>query len=306
MPSSSHLPPGCRVLTRMFFSVSAAVTVLPRSAPLAHSTSVAIVGGVSGGGVVHLRGGQSVERHRLGSQRLHRLDVGGITRLEAADVGVLTDLALREELLRCAAAHRTGRRRHDHVLDAEPAEDPLVGVAMRPVRLGESFVGEVEGVRVLHDELAAAENACPRALLVAVLGLHLVQGDREILVRVVLALDGEREQFLVGGAEQVVAALAVLQPEQSVAVLGPAVGRLVRFARQERGQGDLLGTDAVHLFPHHPLDLTQHAQTQRQPRVDAGRDATHITGADQQLVAGGPRRRRGRRAECGGTGGTGG
>ena len=71
-----------------------------------------------------------------------------------------------------------------------------------------------------------------------------------------------------------------------MAVLGPAVGRLVRLPRQQRRQRDLLGADRVHLLADHPLDLPQHPQPERQPRVDAGRDATHVTGAHEQLVAG--------------------
>ena len=42
--SSSHSPPGWRTLSITFFSVSAAVTVRPKVAPLAQSTSVAMVG----------------------------------------------------------------------------------------------------------------------------------------------------------------------------------------------------------------------------------------------------------------------
>ena len=88
--------------------------------------------GVSGG-VVHLGLGLTLDRQRLRHRGDHRLDVGGVSRLQAAHEGVLADLALGQELLGCAAAHRPGHRRHDDVAHAEPVEDPLVGVAVRVI-----------------------------------------------------------------------------------------------------------------------------------------------------------------------------
>jgi hypothetical protein len=89
----------------------------------------------------------------------------------------------------------------------------------------------------------------------------------------------------VRGTEEVVAAAAVLEPEQVGAVLRPAPGGLVGLTRQQRGEVDLLGADGVHLLAHHPLDVAQHSQAQRQPGVDPRRDATDVAGADEQLVA---------------------
>ena len=80
-------------------------------------------------------------------------------------------------------------------------------------------------VRVLHHELAAAQQTGPRAGLVAVLGLDLVDAQRQILVRRVQVLHEQREHLLVGRRQQEVVAAAVLQAEQVVAVLGPAVGQ---------------------------------------------------------------------------------
>ena len=165
-------------------------------------------------------------------------------------------------------------------------EDPLVCLAVRLVGRLEPVLVEVERVGVLHDEFASTQDARARTALVAVLRLDLVQRDRQVLVGGVLALDGESEQFLVGGAEQHVDALAVGEPEQRVAVLGPAVRRLVRLARQQSGQQDLLRADRVHLVADHLLHPPQHPQAERQPRVHAGRDPAHVARAHEQLVAG--------------------
>ena len=190
--------------------------------------------GRGAGGVVHLGFGQTVGRQRLRDRGDHRLDVGGVTGLQAAHVGVLADLAFGQEFLRCAAAHRAGDRRDDDVAHRQSVEDLLVGLAVRVILSLEPVVVDVEGVGVLHQELATAQDAGTRAGLVAVLGLDLVQQQREVLVRAVLALDRQREQLFVGGPEQIVVAAAVLEPEHAVAVLGPPVRRLVGRTRQQR------------------------------------------------------------------------
>ena len=245
-------------------------------------------GGV--GGVLGVRGGRvaapvGLRRDRLGGAHPDGLDVGGVVARGAADVGVLADLGLGEELLARRPAHRTGRRLDDDVLEAEPVEDPDVGVAVLLVGLLEPGVVDVEGVGVLHHELAPAQQPGARTRLVAVLGLDLVDRERQVLVGGVEVLHHEGEHLLVRGAEEVVGALAVLEPEDVGAVVGPAVGRLVGLLGQQRGERQLLGADVVHLLADDGLDPAQHAQAQGQPGVHARRDAADVAGADQQAVA---------------------
>ena len=220
-----------------------------------------------------------------GRQGVDRLDVRGVVAPRAADVGVLADGGLRQELLGLRAAHGAGLGLDDDVVEAETVEDPDVGVAVLLVRRVEAGVVDVEGVGVLHRELTAAQDAGPGTRLVAVLGLDLVDRERQVLVGGVEVLDHEGEHLLVGGAEQVVVALAVLEPEDAVAVLGPAPGRLVGLAGQQRREQQLLGADRVHLVADDLLDLAQHAQAERQPGVDAGRGPADVAGADQEAVA---------------------
>lgn len=243
--------------------------------------------GLDGGGVRRgddLGSGHLGEVHGCGLGHLHGLDVGGIPGL-VADEGVLADLADRQELLRRGAAHGAGRRLDDDVVEAEAVEDPDVGRAVGVVGLLQTFVGDVEGVGVLHDELAATQQPGTGASLVAVLRLDLVDRQRQVLVGAVEILDGEGEHLLVGGAEQQVGALAVLEPEEVVAVLRPPAGRLVGLARQQRGEAQLLA-DPVHLLADDALDAAQHREPEREPGVDPGRGATDVAGAHEQLVAG--------------------
>ena len=183
------------------------------------------------------------------------------------------------------AAHRPRGGLDDDVVEAEPVEGLHV---RRPVRLVgglEAGVGDVEGVGVLHHELASAQHAGAGTRLVAVLRLDLVEPDRQVLVGGVQVLDHEGEHLLVRGTEQVVAALAVLEPEHAVAVLAPAAGRLVGLARQQRRELELLGADRVHLLADHRLDVAQHPQAQRQPGVDAGGGPPDVARPDEQPVA---------------------
>ncbi len=89
-----------------------------------------------------------------------------------------------------------------------------------------------------------------------------------------------------GGAEQVVGALAVGEAEQRVAVIRPSPARLEDLARDERGQEHLLPADGGHLLAHHLLDVAQRHQAQRQPGGDTRTDPAHISGTDEQPMAG--------------------
>ena len=131
---------------------------------------------------MHLGVGLAIDRRRLRHRGDHRLDIGGIPRLQASDEGVLADIAFGQEFLRRAAAHRAGDRGDDDVADTERGKDPLVGLAVCVVLRLEPVVVDVEQIRVLHDELAATQDPVARPGLVTVLGLNLVQQHREILV----------------------------------------------------------------------------------------------------------------------------
>ena len=232
-----------------------------------------------------MRGGQPVERDLVGDDGGDRLDVGRVA-AGRADEGVLADRGRVEELLAPGAAHRPRHRRDDHVLQAEPVEDPDVGVAVQGVARVQPGVVDVEGVAVLHRELAAAEQAGAGPRLVPVLGLDLVQRDRQVLVGAVEVLHQEREHLLVGGAEQEVVPAAVLEAEEVGAVLGPAAGGLVGLARQQGREGDLLRAHRVHLLADDALDVAEDPVAQRQPGEPARRGPADVPAAGQEAVAG--------------------
>ena len=245
--------------------------------------------GLNGGGVGGVqddcRGGVLGDFDFLGN---HGGDGLNVCRVAARGTheGVFTDGGRVQELFTAGATHRAGLCGHNDNLQAQALKDALVCGAVRHVRLVQALIVNVEGVGVLHDELAAAQQTRAGARLIAVLGLNLVQVDRQVLVGGVQVLHQQGEHFLVGGRQQHVCTLTVLEAEEVIAVLVPAVSCLVGLAGQQCGEVNFLRANSVHLFTDDVLDLAQYLQAQRQPGVHAGGCAADVTGADQQLVAG--------------------
>jgi len=128
---------------------------------------------VAGGRQRTRRGGvRRIERR--GRRRGDGLDVGRVA-AGAAHEGVLAVLREDQELLGRRAAHGARRRPHDDVLETQPVEDPDVGGPVQVVGRLQARLVHVERVGVLHDELAAPQDARARPGLVAVLRLDLVQ-----------------------------------------------------------------------------------------------------------------------------------
>src|SRR5699024_10458797 len=101
--------------------------------------------------------GEPVDRPGGGRRGDDGLDMGGVPTIGGPHERVLARLGDREELLRGRSAHRSRGGRTDLVLDPQPVEDALIGRPVLPVGPFESGVVEVEGVRVLHGELAATQ-----------------------------------------------------------------------------------------------------------------------------------------------------
>ena len=230
--------------------------------------------GIRGGFLGSGRSVGSIDFRQLRSGQ--SLDVPSLAGRSQSE-GVFTDRHRGKELLGSGAAHRTGHGEHRHVLQVKTLEDALVGTALVVVGLAHAFLVDGEGVGILHDEFAAANQTGARAELVAVLGLDLVQGDGQVFVRGVHVLDQKGEHLLVGGL------VAILQTEDVIAVLLPAVGGLVGLARQQSREVHFLSTDAVDLLTNNIFDLVKYLETKRQPGPDAGRGLADVAGTLQQF-----------------------
>ncbi len=143
----------------------------------------------------------------------------------------------------------------------------------------------MEGVRVLHDELAPAHQPEARPDLVTELGLDLVEVDRQLLVAVQLVAAQVGDHFLVGRAHAELAVVAILQAQQLGPVLDPAAGFLPELGRLDGRHQHFQRAGLVHLVAHDRLGLAQHPQAHRQPGVQAGSELADHPGAQHQLVA---------------------
>ena len=192
--------------------------------------------------------------------------------------------AHREEFLRRRTTHRAGHRRHDHIVELHAIKRVDVRLTVRHVRRNQTFVGDIERIGILHHEFTTTQDARTRTRFIAVLRLDLVDVQRQILVRRVLALHHQGEHLFVRRTEQNVVALAVLQAEQVVAVFGPSVGPLICITRQQCREVHFLEAGTIHFLAHDPLNIAEHEIPERQPREDARRDPTNEAGTRQQLV----------------------
>src|SRR5215831_1632310 len=111
------------------------------------------------------------------------------------------------------------------IVQTAAVKDAAVRLPVLLVRDIEPRGMEIEGIRVLHDELPHPKKSAFRTGLVAELGLNLIPDLRQLLVAAQLVRDRSHD-FLVSHGQAEVAASAVAQPEQIIAHGGPASGLL--------------------------------------------------------------------------------
>ena len=208
------------------------------------------------------------------------LDVGGEARRQGD--GVLARRAGRHVLVRRRAAHHP-----DVGLDPVPAqpaavEDPRVGAALQLVGARQALLVAVEGVGVLHRELARAQHAGPRARLVALLRLDVEQHQRQVAVGAHILGDVVGDALLVRHRQDQRRALAVLELEH---LLDPVAPRLLPGlgGLQHRHQ-QLLAADRLHLLADDRLDLAHDPPAGGQPGPQPRSQLPDQPGTHHQLV----------------------
>ena len=133
--------------------------------------------------------------------------------------------------MREVAADGAGVGFHGTELQRHAAENLFVRLEHLLVADVRARIVPVEGIGVLHQEFAPAHQAEAGADLVAELGLDLVQVHGKLAVGAHFAADEVGDDFLVRGAEAVVALMAVLEAQEFLAVVFPTPG----FAPQVAG-----------------------------------------------------------------------
>jgi len=217
------------------------------------------------------------------ARELGLLGVGGVVAVRTDDDGVLADVGGEDELLRPLAADGPRVRLDGDGRHAAAREDALVRAEHRVVRGVEPRLVEVEGIGVFHRELAHADEAAARPLLVAELVLDLVQRRGQVAIGLRVVAEEARDHLLVRGAEHHHALAPVEHLEQRVAEEAEAPALLPDLGGLDGGQQHLLRPSSVHLLANHLLDAPLGPHAQRHVGVDARRELIDEPRAQQQV-----------------------
>ena len=188
------------------------------------------------------------------------------------------------ELVRRRAADGAGIGLHHGVVEFAGLEDPPIGIAHGDVGLVQAVAVRMEGVGVLHHELAAAHEAETRADFVAELGLDLVEVEGQLFVAAHVVPHQIGDHLFGGRREAEAAIVTVGHPQQFLAVNLPAARFLPKFGRLDGWHRQLAGAAFVELAADDRLQLGHAAQAEGQGGVDAGREFFDHAGADHQTV----------------------
>ena len=155
-------------------------------------------------------------------------------------------------------AHRDG-------MDAHAREGPQVGGEHDVIGPLRALEVEIEGIGVLHIELAPAHDAEARPDLVAKLPLDVIEDSRQVAV----APDGLAEDLgdlvLVGRPIEHLSVVPVADPQHLRTIGVVATALAPQIGGLDRRHQEFLGAGAIHLLAHDRLDVLQDTETQRQP-----------------------------------------
>ena len=145
----------------------------------------------------------------------------------------------------------------------------------------EPLLVPVERVRVLHDELADADEPAARTRLVPVLDREVVPDLRQLLVRADLTrVEGER--LLVRHREDEPPAGPIGDTEDLGVV---AAGLLPQLGRRQHRAEPLLAADRVHLLADDLDDVLVNAPAEREEAPHPGAELPDEAAAHEELVA---------------------
>ncbi|VWM24375.1 Uncharacterised protein [Collinsella intestinalis] len=218
-----------------------------------------------------LGGSGLVVRSVTASVAVHERGLTGVGKSHELDGGVATDL--------------TGIGHDGQCLETAALADVRIGLLHIVIGLLQGLLRGVEGVAVLHDELATAHEAKAGAHLVAELVLNLVQVHGKLLVALELVLDEVGDSLLMGGAENELALMTVGDTHELGAVHVVATGLAPHLGIDHDGHEQLLGAGGVHLIADDILDLAQRTPCEGQVAVKTRRLLADHTRTQHEAVA---------------------
>ena len=198
---------------------------------------------------------------------------------------VFAAVSQRHKLVGDTAAHHTGVGEDGHhIFQTDTTIDLFVCGVRAFVIFIQRFLTGMEAVSVLHSKLADTDQTGSGTGFVTILGLDLIDHNRQLFVAVDFGTDQLHHGFFVRHTEEHCLIVAVFETEQFFAHAFIAAGFLPEFCRQNHRHQDFLTVNGVHLFPDDLFDLADNTFCHRKQRVDPGRNGADITAANQNLV----------------------
>src|SRR5262249_24442948 len=154
---------------------------------------------------------------------------------------------------------------------------PVIGSA-RPLEV------EIEGIGILHQELATAHDAEARANFVAELPLYVIEHPRQLTITLHSIAKDICDELLIRRTVDHLALVAIDDAQHFLAINIVAARLLPEFCGLDRGHKYFLTSRAILLLANDVLDALQHTQAQRQPRIYAGACLADHAGPQHQTV----------------------
>ena len=136
------------------------------------------------------------------------------------------------------------------------------------------FKTGVEGIAILHQELAAPHHAETRSDLVAELGLDLVQVQGQLAIALDFLTDEIGDHLFMRRSDNKLALMAILEAQQLRTILLAATRFLPQFKGLHCRHQHFEGTGAIHFIAHDRFHLAQGAKPQRRPGIYPGGQPT--------------------------------
>ena len=139
----------------------------------------------------------------------------------------------------------------------------------------------MEGICVLHDEFADADEARAWARFVTIFRLDLIKHRRKLLVGSQFRSCNLHDGLFMRHAKNHGLIVAVCKTEKHLADLFIAAAFLPEIGRKDDGQLDFLSADAVHFFADDGLDFVCDFISERQQGEETRGDWAAVTATNQ-------------------------
>ena len=247
--------------------------------------------------VGHIRAGALTRRRHLGEgccrraalvnqrQGFGQFHVGSVVAGWAVHDGVFARVRDHLELMRPIPTDGARVGGHRTELQAQALKDARIRRKHPVIGLACALHVPVEGVGILHRELAPAHHPKTWTTFVAKLRLNLIEILGQLAVAAQLLAGDVGDDLFGRGLDHEVAAMPVLEPQQLLAHALEPTGFFPQLGRLHHGHAQLDAPGFVELVTDDVLDLADAAQAHGHVGIQARTQLLDQTGTHHQLVA---------------------